>query len=102
MKYYAQFYKMSSGYVPKSSPPIFNDALSRPVQAVGSDSVFILDGRNHLRTMIADSLYRMTMLNKCRSILVGFKIMHAPYGRFTDEYQKVLYCYFPNHEIPID
>jgi hypothetical protein len=42
---YAQFFVMSTGYVPDSIPPRFNAANVVPIEACGSDGVHILDGR---------------------------------------------------------
>lgn len=43
--HYAQFYHLSTGYVPGSIPPAFDNAHKRPIPACGSDGVTLLDGR---------------------------------------------------------
>lgn len=42
---YAQFYQLSTGYVVGSLPPRFDESAKRPIEAVGSDSVYLMDGR---------------------------------------------------------
>ena len=42
---YIQFFNLSSGYVPASIPPKFDDAYKKPIEACGSDSIKIIDGR---------------------------------------------------------
>ena len=51
-------------------------------ELLGSDGVYILDGRNHIGTMIKDSLERIEKLKNVQKKIVGFKIMKGP--RFGD------------------
>jgi len=48
--YYAQFYQLSTGYVPGSIPPKFDPKLVALVPAVGSEQILKLDGRLHRAT----------------------------------------------------
>lgn len=47
---YGQFYKMSTGYIAGTIPPQFAESHCVPIAALGSDSVYIVDGRRSLRT----------------------------------------------------
>jgi len=67
MKYYVQFTHVRD---------------NKMVDNLGSDGVFILDGRNTLRTMICDIMVRTDQLRKVANI-DGYKIIKA--DRFTDE-----------------
>lgn len=78
MKYYAQFQTESSGQAFKDGKMI--NVTKFPIDALGSDGVFILDGRNSLCTMKEDAKQRMQQLSKVRSF-IGFKIMQGE--RFT-------------------
>lgn len=82
MKVYCQFQKLSTGYIPNTTPPQFSDEYKKPIDALGSDGVFILDGRNSLSTQIEDSLTRLEKINRNNSI-VSFKIVKA--DSFLDE-----------------
>ena len=42
---YAQFFTLSTGYVPGSIPPQFRADHVRPIEACGSDGVVYIDGR---------------------------------------------------------
>lgn len=50
--------------------------------ALGSDGVFILDGRNRLGVMIQDSLKQMDSLSIVQPHFIGFRIIKN--GRFID------------------
>ena len=63
MKYYVQFTHA-------------NDARTRMRDAVGSDGVFILDGRNNLETFKVDAQQQMHRLRKVASF-DGYKIIKA-------------------------
>jgi len=67
MKYYVQFTHVEN---------------NKMVDNLGSDGVFILDGRNTLRTMICDVMVRTDQLRKVANI-DGYRIIKA--DRFTDE-----------------
>lgn len=43
---FAQFYQLSTGYVPGSIPPRFDDAYKRPIGACGDRAVIVLDARH--------------------------------------------------------
>lgn len=45
MKYYAQFYTFSTGYVEGSTPPVFLESNRKPVPACGDRALVQLDGR---------------------------------------------------------
>ena len=62
MKYYAQFYRPS------------DTTSNSKTEMLGSDSVFILDGRNKLLTMIADARKRMHQLKNIHDDIVAFTI----------------------------
>jgi DNA repair exonuclease SbcCD ATPase subunit len=81
MKAYCQFQVLSTGYVPNSIPPQFKEDLKKPIDKLGSDGVYILDGRNSLNTMINDSIKRLNKINRNNHI-VSFKIVKAE--RFSD------------------
>lgn len=72
MKYYTQFQTNSSGQTFKDGKII--EVAKFPIDALGSDGVFILDGRNSLSIMISDSKNRMQKLEKLHNF-IGFKIM---------------------------
>lgn len=59
--------------------------------ALGSDGVFILDGRNSLNVMIDDARKRLEQMNNIKSF-VGFKIMKG--SRFDDS-NVCMYAEFP-------
>ena len=44
------------------------------MEAMGSDGVFILDGRNNLQTMKINSMLRMNKLQVVRPNLVGYRV----------------------------
>lgn len=79
MKYYAQFLTLSSGQKFNEGKMITVEKF--PVDALGSDGVFILDGRNSLNTMKTDAKKRIEQLKNVRTF-VGFKIMKGE--RFTN------------------
>lgn len=45
MKYYAQFYGLSTGYVEGSSPPVFLESNRAPIPACRDRAVIQMDGR---------------------------------------------------------
>ena len=79
MKYYVQFLTLSSGQKFSNGKIITVDKF--PIEAMGSDSVFILDGRNSLNTMKIDAKKRIEQLKNIHSF-IGFKIMKGE--RFTE------------------
>lgn len=69
---YAQFFIMSTGYVPGSIPPRFDAAHVVPIEACGSDGVYILDGRYRLARCVA-----VARAECKRRGFVGFTIMQG-------------------------
>ena len=67
MKYYVQFTHVRKNEMKRN---------------LGSDGVFILDGRNSLDTMKVDAMIRMNQLRNVACI-DGYRIIKA--DRFTDE-----------------
>lgn len=76
MKVYCQFKVLSTGYVPNSIPPQFKEDFKKPIDMLGSDSVYILDGRKNIDSLIIDSRYRLDKINRCNSI-IGFDIISS-------------------------
>ena len=86
MKYYVQFLNESSGRTFKDGQ-IF-EVPKFPIDAIGSDGVFILDGRNSLEIMINDAKERQAKFKN----FIGFKIMKGE--RFTNSveiYNSLIY-----------
>lgn len=73
MKAYVQFFENGTGYVQGTIPPVFSKDNIKPVELLGSDGVYILDGRNSINTMIKDSVLRIDKLKRVHEI-VGFEI----------------------------
>ena len=80
---FAQFFTMSTGYIPGTIPPEFG--TPKPIEACGSSSVLILDGRLSLhnasalaaqvakeRGYIGFSIHQGESFNRSREV-VGFK-----------------------------
>lgn len=66
---YAQFYSMSTGY---SKPP-------EPIELLGSDGIYHLDGRFSLDNHISGTKLKAMQINdRLRKGIVGFKIMKGP------------------------
>lgn len=42
---YAQFFQMSTGYVPGTIPPVFDWARQQPIEACGDRGVIVIDQR---------------------------------------------------------
>jgi len=61
MKYYTQF--------------LVHDLAGKVIEAMGSDGVFILDGRCGRDTMIQDSRKQMRKLKKVKPHYIGFALM---------------------------
>lgn len=87
MKVYCQFKVLSTGYVPNSIPPQFKEELKKPVNMLGSDGVYVLDGRLSLASMFGLCKDRMEKLGKS---IIGFEIIKS--DRFTND-GKVMYTY---------
>ena len=74
---YVQFYHNSTGYIAGSIPPRFSDEHIKPIPMCGSDSVYILDGRNNLDTMISDAEKRVEKMRTIHPYICGYKIIKA-------------------------
>lgn len=77
------------------------DLTGDVVEALGSDGVFILDGRNRLGTMAADSLERMDKLKAVQPSFVGFRIMTNSNRSFSGGRCIYEFIKFPNNEAVI-
>lgn len=88
MKRYIQFYCESTGYVKGSVPPNF-DGPKYPIEAVGSDGVFVPDQRlNNLSLhVLARNIIESKRKNKIRDF-VGYSIEQS--SRFTKARGKFL------------
>lgn len=53
------------------------DLQGKEVEAMGSDSVFIIDGRNTKLNMIFDGIARLNRLKNVHTDYIGFKIIKA-------------------------
>jgi fructosamine-3-kinase len=80
MKHYTQFLDF------------FNGKIQEPC---GSDSVFILDGRNTLETMIQDSKDRLEKMKNVHPTLIGFKVMKG------ERFDNSVSVYSYTEELPI-
>jgi hypothetical protein len=74
---YVQFYQNSTGYIAGSIPPRFSDEHIKPIEMCGSDSVYILDGRNNLENMVCDAEKRMEKMRTIHADICGYKIIRA-------------------------
>jgi hypothetical protein len=74
MKVYCQFLQLSTGYVANTIPPQFSEDNKKPIDILGSDGRFILDGRKSLSTLMHDC---HSMRLKKRNLPIGFKIIRA-------------------------
>ncbi len=78
---YAEFQKLSTGW----NGTDFTGPKT-PIPMLGSDGVYILDGRNNRARQIADAHKRVAALSKLHPYIIGF-IIHE--GRsFTDSKPK--------------
>lgn len=85
---YIQFYTLSTGYVEGTVPPEFDEALVKPVEGVGSDSVLILDGRLNYAHCKLEADYEMQSPRRHRycgyQLMQGDKISTAkPWGDYV-------------------
>ena len=85
MKYYAQFTHINNT---KWNQETCERAVCAPYHQdkLGSDGVFILDGRNSLFTMIQDAKNQANRLTQVATI-DGLRIMKAYEGRFSNARQ---------------
>ena len=79
MRYYTQF--------------LTRDLAGNIVEAIASDGVFILDGRNSLDNMINDSYEHMTSLSIVQPRYMGFMIMRG--SRFDDSNHAIYRTHIP-------
>ena len=66
---YAQFYQLSTGYVPGTIPPRFNDARRAPIEATGDRSVVVIDGR-----LSVDNMAQIAASECAKRGYVGWRI----------------------------
>ena len=71
MQYYAQF--------------LISGTDGEPQDLLGSDGVYVLDGRNHIGSMCKDSFNRIEKLKAVQPHIIGFKIMKGK--KFTESYE---------------
>jgi hypothetical protein len=92
MKHYIQLKQLSTGYVEGTIPPQFSKDNIKPINKLGSDSIFFLDNRLNLQSMvyIANKICKDTKNN------VGFEIVQ--YNNSIREIGKVLYSKYFNDE----
>lgn len=84
---YAQFFCLSTGYVPGSIPPRFDDDYKRPIPACGTDSVMYVDGRYSDERAIAEARAECN-----RRGFIGFTMNAGPSymdSRETRAYERV-------------
>lgn len=72
MKKYIQFMQLSTGYVPGSIPPRFDEDYKKPIDACGSDSVYPLDGR-----WCSATVHAVARLEAVRRKAVAYKLCHG-------------------------
>ncbi len=72
---FAQFYQMSTGYVPNTIPPKFDLAHKTPIPACGSDSVYLFDGRKKVENCLEEVRYICKHYN-----YIGFTIEQGPFS----------------------
>jgi hypothetical protein len=72
MKSYIQFLTLSTGYVPGSIPPRFDDSHKKPIELIGSNGIFQVDGRWNSETIHAVAREQA----KSRRA-IGYKICHG-------------------------
>jgi hypothetical protein len=82
MKYYVQFYRAF-------------DSNSK-TEMLGSDGIFILDGRNNLSTMIKDAKKRMSQLKNIHNNIIAFTINRG------ERFESSIIVYDSNPELRIE
>lgn len=78
MKIYCRFLTWSTGYVPNSNPPVFEDKYIKPIAMLGSDGVMPLDGRKSLSNLITDC--KSNCEKRKVSKPIGFEIVNGRIG----------------------
>jgi len=86
MKAYVQFFTNSTGYVQGTIPPVFSKDNIKPVELLGSEGVYILDGRNSIDTMIEDAFLRIERLKRVHEI-IGFEIRKGDFRHYRVVYK---------------
>lgn len=86
MKAYVQFFENGTGYVQGTIPPVFSKENIKPVELLGSDGVYILDGRNSIDTMIEDAFLRIDILKRVHEI-IGFEIRKGDFSHYRVVYK---------------
>lgn len=86
MKVYCQFKVLSTGYISGTIPPKFSEDNKKPIDLLGSDGVYILDGRKNVTSLIEDCTKRISKLR--RNDIVCFEIIKSE--EFTNN-GKVIY-----------
>ena len=86
MKYYVQFTR-TLGTQWNNSHNTFQSCKPYQQDILGSSGVFILDGRNNIKTMVKDSMYRKYNLQNIHSDITGFKIMKGDFKQATCVYE---------------
>lgn len=71
MKHYIRFKTLSTGYIWGSLPPIFSKDNIKPIDQLGSDSIYYLDNRLSLENMVNKAYSLCTEKNN----KVGFSIL---------------------------
>lgn len=66
---YIQFYQLSTGYVPGTVPPRFDEAHRAPIEATGDRSVVVVDGR-----LSIDNIARIAVRECAKRGYVGWRI----------------------------
>ena len=89
MKKYCRFLTWSTGYVPNSIPPKFEDKYIKPIAMLGSDGVMPLDGRKKMSSLIMDCELACESKNIRKPIGYEIRIDHFP-SEDTVIYRKIL------------
>lgn len=88
MKYYSELLRQKTQFINGKIETIKTEVDS----ILGSDAIYILDGRNNLATMITDSRERKEQMKNFFSDCVGFRIRKG--SRFSDN-NPILYTEIP-------
>jgi len=88
MKAYVQFFTNSTGYVQGTIPPVFSKENIKPVELLGSEGVYILDGRTSIYTMVEDALLRIERLKRVHEI-IGFEIRMGDFYNYRVVYKSI-------------
>ena len=75
MKIYCQFKVLSTGYIAGSIPPQFSEDNKRPIDLLGNEGVYILDGRKSIPSLIDDCRLKLDKMRNAS--VVCFEIIRA-------------------------